>query len=232
MSIRLTLLLMCILPGVLYAQQKKPVSRNDTILYLCINNRLKIPIDKKYYGKILVSTDNGKVEQYNDGSYYIFPERVGRATVHITFRNEKKAGIALYTVERLPVLIQDFGKEISKKLLMARLGLTVHLVNIEIDARLQVVGYTTRVSRKGRDIYSGKQTDAYFSEVTKDFFKTLQDGDIVNFEDVIIKDCDGVLRSVGNNSCTIKDAALYHVDTASFKGWVIDPVTGVEYEIK
>lgn len=221
--------------------------QNDkmNILYVCVGNPLTIAAENTFSKSLVVTTDNGKIHPDSfgrKGSYIIFPEHAGKATVYVKKRTPKglkTIGHIGFRVRYWPAPVVRLGDkkggDISQALLCAMIAPGTRIEEMDICAHIPIIEFTVIVKRRNKEIFRrttvGKSY-ARIDTITNDFFQRLHNNDVVIFKDMMIRNnrCFSSNKLSDSLVFTITDAHKYHKPYRPKHGRevIIDPVTGEE----
>jgi hypothetical protein len=207
-------------------------------LRLCFNNHLTVAVEGLGSADIVLSTDNGSIEQDKDSGagHYVYRAKVaGVASIYV----QKSTGNHLDTIERkifvvrsLPVLPPLFaGKSkgsLSHAVIAVQMGI---MAPGEGDSWFPIFSYSIAVCRKGKEVFRRKVAGPRIDDATRKFFYSLKNGDQLKFENIFVEDCDGNLRETATLEIVVKDSADLkgsNTDTLIAE----DPVTGQVTQIR
>lgn len=226
-------------PLVVLSQVVAIQNDRDRDLFLCLDNRLTVAVEKIASKDILLSTDNGSIkpDKYGDVGQYIYHAKTpGRAMIYVKKRNKRGTESIIDSVEfyvrRMPDPTPRFaGKSrgsLSQEILMAHLGVIVYYECEEHYPRFPVNSYSIAVYRGGKEIFRRQIKGATIDKESADFFRSFKNGDLLKFEDIKISDCDGELRSTEQIEITVTDAGVFEYQKlkSTDTTYLENPVTG------
>lgn len=202
------------LSGAGYGQVVAVQNDRNNSVYLCDASPITIAASGVAAENVSVTTDNGTLSGTN-GHYLLHPDHTGTATITV---NNKRAGGQKIGVSELKVisypavsmLAAKTGGAIPKPNLCAQLAPVSVAGEGSAEYRFVLQSFTVTVRREGHDIFMRQLADAAgagLDGATKDFFKTLENNDVVLFTDMRIKDCDGkTIRNSPSMEFIVEDA--------------------------
>jgi hypothetical protein len=228
-------------PG--YCQVVAIQNLKENLLYVGIDNPLKVAVENSASTTISLTTNNGQITNDGHGQFRISPNRIGLATIYVYKSVSKKRKIVdsmYFQVRRWPVQATFAGRtggEISAGAVYVQIAPSVIVRDLEIDAKMPILKFTVVVNRQGKEVFKRSLQDPKWTRIddtTKRFFKTLQNGDKLFFTDFVCKDVDMTERNVPGLEFTITNAEtlieeLKHKEKPRM---IIDPVTNEEIFIK
>ncbi len=214
------------------------IMTQESNLYLCMDNRLTVAVEGVKSNEILLSTNNGEIEQdnYGPGRYRMRAKSVGRATVYV--KRKTKNGTKIidslqFRVKRRTLGMPNFegmhSGAIKQFLALNGIAIVVSVECCEVHAYALVKGFTTVVKRNGQEVFRRKSVGCTIDSITKDFFYELRNSDQLIFTDITVKDCDDAILPMEPIQLTITDAYEYENVAGKDSVDVIDPITGEIY---
>ncbi|MBN1187513.1 MAG: hypothetical protein JXB49_34875 [Bacteroidales bacterium] len=190
----------------------EPVRMN--VLYLGIDNPIKIAVSGYKASEIDVSIDNGRITGSN-GSYIINPAHQGTAIVKVSNKG-KTIQSSEFRVKRIPdphvVLELNEGGvtrtvndgQISKVDLMDASGLKVSLGGSDLDLVFEVVSFVASTTMPDSTTIREEISHSdKFSETQIELFKSLIENQKLIFEEIMVKGPDGIERKLSPMVFTI-----------------------------
>ncbi len=228
-------LLFILSPFLAYSQVVAIQNDMQNIIYVGIQNPLTVAIENCPSTSIELTTNNGKITKAENGHFSIIPEKVGLSTISVYKRNSPKKILIqsyIFRVNRLPVAVSFNGKtkgNIPALLVYHSAALSAYVYGLEMDAHFPIIKFTTILNRNGVEIFRRTLQDpngTRFDETSRNFFKTLQNGDKLCFTNIVYRDMDHTDLVLEGMEFTIIDAEQLKEIGKPRK--VIDPITGQE----
>jgi hypothetical protein len=212
----------------------------DTI-FLCEMNYLKIVAQGYSNDKLIVSTNDGIINNESNGeSYYFFPKRPGLATIYVSVKTKNKQikllDSAKYFVKRQEAFVclsslyfNEHATVISQDELLRAFALTIRTYRPHCNPIFGVSSYSLSIKRRNKLLYHEIVKDNRISEEATEFFYTLKKKDIVTFDAIKFEDCDKTVRKFPPLHYTIIAANKYkNIKPYNDTLRVTDPITGSE----
>gem|GEM_PF-5621845 len=218
-------------------------TRSGDTIYVCQYNPLIISSDGISLSDISLSTNNGEitVSEWNEQKFYAFPKKYANATIYVSKIKGSDTTLTdsvIFNVKRVP----HFGISIAgvksdsirKRLICYATGFFVR-AHPNGCFNHKVHGYKLKVLRNSSEIFSEEVSGPRFSPTIKDFFKTLQNDDIVRLYDIRYHDCDtSVISTIPQAAFRITNAENYGILRPGVayapEDTTRDPKTGILYE--
>ncbi len=214
----------------------------ENVVYSGGPNPLTVAVENCPASAVVLTTDNGKIEEYEGGMkgrYMLRPDTIGIATVTIyrkTAKGLKKIGAMPFRVIDLPISgIYFAGKStgtISKLSILDQIA-PAAIMGGGICGRFPITSFRVVVVRKGSEIFNRalqEDNGTRIDSTTKAFFRKLQNDDVVVLRDFIVKGPEAKLRTP-NNILEFKITAAEEFDKRPEHGQeeLEDPVTGEKF---
>jgi hypothetical protein len=163
-------------------------------LYLGVENPLIAIVEKMKCGSFILTTDNGKIREYENCRYIYNAERIGNATITIIKvkgNDTVNIGKSVFNVKEIPKPIAKIGGKnsgiIDKNLLLRSGGILTHYENFDFDLSVPIISYSLLIVKNNDSTYfkvvkGNKFTDELIQEFSR--FKT---NERVYFLDIIAK---------------------------------------------
>ena len=217
-----------------HAQQVALQLDRMNVLTLAESNPLSVVASDGPSSGLMMTTSNGQItKDALPGHFHIIPEHLGIAIV--TVSRKTKAGIKKikeinYRVKNAPLTIRLDKEGRLPALQLYRSAGLYQLTEIKCnDQIVDSCSYT--ISRHDAAIFRKSIRDIYasYDQDTRAFFKTLHDGDKLSIQ--------VTTQPVGNGYPHLRTLDFIICDTEAMRKelsrvFVIDPVTGVETEVK
>lgn len=173
----------------------EPVRMN--VLYIGVDNPIKIAASGYIASDITVSIDNGTISG-NNGEYTIRPKEKGSATVTVQ-GNGEEIQKTTFRVKTVPDPIAKVAGiksgEIGKSKLANEDKIIADLENFDFDARFEITGFTVSTVINGKTKQLSSSTSNITSE-QKDLISDAKIGQSVYFQDIICVGDDGFPRKI------------------------------------
>jgi gliding motility-associated protein GldM len=174
------------------------------VLYIGLENPIKIAIGDAKPGSIAASMTNGSLTASGQGSYIAKPTAPGEAT--ITARGTNSAGgsvggEAKFRVMRVPDPVPTLGGtlkggKIQKGPIAAQSGIVALLENFAFDARFSVISYDFVLSTKGEILSVRDVKGPMLDSQVKNLLNRAQPKDYVLFDNIRVSGPDGTNRKL------------------------------------
>jgi gliding motility-associated protein GldM len=174
------------------------------VLYIGLDNPIKIAIGDAKPGSISASMTNGSLTASGQGTYIAKPTAPGEAT--ITARGTNSAGgsvggEAKFRVMRVPDPVPTLGGtlkggKIQKGPIAAQSGLVALLENFAFDARFNVISYDFVLSTKGEILSVRDVKGPMLDSQVKNLLNRAQPKDYVLFDNIRVSGPDGTNRKL------------------------------------
>ncbi|MBL7804806.1 MAG: hypothetical protein JNL02_13780 [Saprospiraceae bacterium] len=156
------------------------------ILYNNLTNSIIIGITGLKKPKFTLSVDNGKVYQIED-RYFIEPDRLGLCSLSIVI-NQKHTYYYIFKVQQpqdpeTGLMISKHNRNIKSVTEATGVYATS---NSGYATNLKVINFDVDVIRDGNIIFCYENNGPLFDSNLRQFFTTLQKGDVVNFYNIIV----------------------------------------------
>lgn len=181
----------------------EPVRMN--VLYIGVDNPIKIAASGYEPSELLVSIDNGTISGTN-GEYTIHPKQRGPAVITVSCKG-KEIQKTTFRVKYIPDPVAKIGGKrndsVDKGYLLKQEQVTADIENFDFDASFDIVGFTVSA-------YIHKIAEEYISESGKitpeqrSLIEKLESGGIVYFQDIKCKGSDGMIRNLSTVYFKIK----------------------------
>ena len=183
----------------------------QNIFYKGLDNPIEVVIEDTKCDNISVSTTNGKIEKYNDCSYILRADSIGKANISV-YRKNKKDSIFLGAYQfkvidipnPTPRLADKKNGEIDKNLLLALKSISTSIDGFDIDITIHIKSYSVFIVWSNDSITYKEINGNKFTDELKDEFKKLKSGDRVYFVDIIAVLPDGKDRYLNSMKFKIK----------------------------
>ena len=218
-----------------YAQRVAIQVDKMNILQVGVRNPLTIAASDAQSKDLVVTTDNGVIIKGGaPGNFYMVPDHIGVASVIVSKKIKnglKKLDAVRYRVKpATPVMRLDEHGMLPALTLYRSEGIYQLIEKRCTEDIVDTCSYT--IWRNGQQIFSQRVSDVYgrsYNEPVLKFFKTLQDGDKLSIQ--------VTTQPVGNSYPHLRTLDFIISDTEAMRKelsrvFVIDPVTGVETEVK
>lgn len=170
----------------------------QNVVYLGINNPLKIAMEGVSCNGISVRTDNGKLIKTGSCEYEYHPERKGMAQIIV--KSAKKTYNYLLRVETMPQPIAFIGGSsgglMSKTNFTAQQGIYLRYPGFDTKTGLKISSYHFQIIREGKYLFGGSNSNPYFNKEMVQYFAHLMKNDLIIFYSIIAEDEDGNLSFV------------------------------------
>jgi len=177
-----------------HAQHHIVSNPKQNIIYYGIPNPLQVMVEGYKCNDIIVTTDNGQIEQIgSDCNYIIDATDTGKATIKILSKksSHKVLGITTLRVHHLPdpqaMIGTKPGGDISRNEMRVHIGLIAMLHGFDIEARYVITKYVVTIFRKGKIYYLKNCDNARFPTDVKDEFEKIEVGDSILFSEIKCK---------------------------------------------
>ncbi len=167
-------------------------STRQNLLYKGLDNPIEIVVEDTKCNNISVSTNNGKIEKYNDCSYIYIADTLGKTNISVYKKYKKDStlvGTNHFRVKEIPNptprLADKRNGEIEKNLLLAFKSISATLDGFDIDISIQIKSYSVFIVWSNDSITYKKINGSKFTDDLKNEFKKLSSGDRVYFEDIV-----------------------------------------------
>jgi gliding motility-associated protein GldM len=174
------------------------------VLYIGLDNPIKIAIGDAKPGSISASMTNGSLTSSGSGTYIAKPTAPGDAT--ITARGQNSAGgsvggDAKFRVMRVPDPVPTLGGtlkggKIQKGPIAAQSGVVALLENFAFDARFTVTSYDFVLSTKGEILSVRDVKGPLLDSQVKNLLNRAQPKDYVLFDNIRVQGPDGTSRKL------------------------------------
>lgn len=174
------------------------------VLYIGLDNPIKIAIGDAKPGSISASMSNGSLTPSGSGTYIAKPTAPGDATITAKGQNSAGGGVggeAKFRVMRVPDPVPTLGGtlkggRIQKGPIAAQSGIVALLENFAFDARFTVVSYDFVLSTKGEILSVRDVKGPLLDSQVKNLLNRAQPKDYVLFDNIRVLGPDGTNRKL------------------------------------
>jgi hypothetical protein len=168
------------------------------VLYIGLDNPVKIAVSDVDVNKISVTVDNGTIKG-EKGAYIINPKDVGPAKI-IVSSNGKAIDSAIFRVKYVPDPVAKVGGskggEIDRSFLLEQKGVIAELENSDFDLSFKVVQFTVSTVF-GKYMEDRTVNSNMFTQEQYDLIKKVKKGNKVYIEGIKAVGPDGTIRQLG-----------------------------------
>lgn len=194
------------------AQASAVANLKQNVVYIGLHNPFIVVAEQQPCEAIFVTTDNGRLEQWEDACQYIyFPEKEGKATItihSITNGDTTAIGKHGFRVKKLPdptaKVAQKSSGSVSAAVLRVQSGIVASLIGFDVHARFPVMEYSVIAQKSSGMTISLSATGAFFTEPILELFNQLEPKDVVIFAGIKARGPDGRIRSLAPIELTIE----------------------------
>lgn len=189
-------LLFC-MASALWAQRVAMEATKMNVLYIGVENPLRIVAENVPYAQLNATIDKGTIDKRKD-YFLVRVKQPGIAKISVKNGNQLLT-TKEFRVKRVPSPVAQVarltGGDIPKHVLLAQKGVEAVLPNFDFDLSFDVVGFTLSTTING---YSKEATSnsALFTANQKDLIKQAPRGTKIYIEDIKAKGPDGTLRAL------------------------------------
>ena len=172
-------------------------------IYIGFNNPLNIK-QSNPNDSLSVTTSSGMLRKIDKERYEIRTNEIGKVFISVFKVNKNKKELIItkeFRVKRLPDPVPSIGSihtcgKMKKNHLIAIGRIRAYTMNIDIDIRFTLNSFTmTSISKKG-EIKESKASSDRFTNEQINQIKSLDAGDKIYFEDIIVTGPDGTVRNL------------------------------------
>ncbi len=179
----------------------EPVRMN--VLYLGVDNPIKISTSGLEASELVASVDNGKISGQN-GEYIIRPKKRGEAIVTVKNKQGEEIRKSKFRVKVVPdpIVKIDGAKngKISREDLLKLEEVKVLLPNFDFDMSFKVVSFAFSVTIEKGYIAESKSKSNKFTAKQKKLFKEAISGKKIYIDEVKCMGPDGRIRQIGSRT--------------------------------
>lgn len=181
-----------------YAQVVVVSNMKQNVVYLGINNPLKIAMEGTYCSNLNVRTDNGKITKTGNCEYNFIPEKKGMA--QIVVRSSKKTYNYLLRVEDLPQPLAFIGGStgglMTKDKFLNHNHLYIRYPGLDTKTGLTISSFSYQVFRESAFLFGNSIKGPHFSREMQQQFQNLMKNDMVLFYGIVAIDDQGNFRTI------------------------------------
>lgn len=173
-----------------YGQNCVVSSQNGDIVYIAIDNLLRVAVNEYSCKDYYLRTDNGSIiKDMTDCSYLIKPERLGVANISIYLKsNNRKISSTTCLVKETPFPVafvaSSSGGKIKKTVLQVQTGIEARLPGTGLQTNYKVCNYTITVYHNQKAIYSESFNGNIFANEVVEKLKSVTADDRVLFSNM------------------------------------------------
>lgn len=186
-------------------QEVSEESVRTNILYIGVNNPLKIDVPGYEVSDLEVIIDNGKISG-NNGEYNVNPIVQGTAIITISSKGEE-IETREYVVEAVSDPVAKVGGktggEINKEFLLEQDKVTVEIENFTLDIEFRITAFTISVTKDG-NIVEEKSDSNILTAKQKKLIESQESGQIIVFSDIQSIGPDGAIRNLNSVEFTLQ----------------------------
>jgi beta-lactamase regulating signal transducer with metallopeptidase domain len=176
------------------------------ILYVGIDNPLRIEVSGYDPSKIFAAIDNGIISKQN-GGFFTRPSRAGIANIIVNC-DRKIIQRATFRVKTVPDPVAKVAGisgsgSIDKATLLQQTGITAELENFDFDVEFKIVSFTISTVLGGFPTDKKCKGNKFTQEQIK-IFEIVNKGQKIAFTDIMAVSRDGIIRPIGPIVLTIK----------------------------
>lgn len=193
------------------AQKAVVANFKQNIAYIGIPNHLGVLVEGYKWDEINVSTDNGKIEKYEeDRSYLYYPSNKGLSIIVLRSKDGDTLGIAEFRVKPIPnptpKLNSKSDGEVRKTLLLVIPGIYCQLDNFDFDIKFRICGYSVALYKNDSSFYIKSNIDGpLFTEELKHELKKTKHDDKLMFFGITAQAPDNIIRELSPMEFTITE---------------------------
>jgi hypothetical protein len=184
---------------------------SENILLLGIQSPLTALIENVSKKEVILTTDNGTIERYENNKFYIIPAKVGLATINVCRLIKKDTvivGKQLFRVHALPSPVVYIGLikggPIKRDFLIKQGGIIAKINCCGFDAPVQIKEFSFVVIRDSSSIVVNRNIGPKFTDKTKTILEQSQDNDRLIIYDLLALTPDYITRQLDPIEYTIE----------------------------
>lgn len=189
------------------AQQFAISNERSNVMTLGFANPITVIVRDYECDDVRVEISNGTIRPDSPCRYIVYPENNGKAVISLYSKKDNQLlGISEYRVRWPDISYYIAGRHsgpLKLNYLLDSYGIAISLVGVDVDPEMPIQQFTISIARNGDVIYKRTIKSEYFDQATKDFFKTLKQGDIMAIENISCKWPDGKVRLLSGTEYTI-----------------------------
>ncbi len=180
------------------------------ILYMGVENPLKIVVENHSCDSILISS-NVRLKRRVGCEYFAIPGNISVATFNLSVIKNKdtiRIGSSQFRVHKIPDPVVTVGGRrdgvMPKPVLFSEPGIKAEQNDFIFDAEFKVKSYSVVIVRGDEQIFSNDYDGNRFPAELKSQFRNLNYGDTVRFENVVATGPEGLDRELASVSYKIR----------------------------
>ena len=177
------------------------------IIYLGINNIIKLDYPNIPKSQLNISVNNGIVKKIN-GKHILVAEKKGFVVIELLHNNNKLAQ-KTFTVKELPdpraSISQSLNSSLSSKIFRIQSSLNLSVEEDEFLNAYQIERFNfSKINSVGQLSFTQANNTAFFSKSILSEVRSAKSGEIYIFNDIIVKSDDGRTREISPLIINIK----------------------------
>lgn len=155
----------------------------ENCIYVGLPNQLLVAVEGHACKQYNFRTDNGKIMQGDAPcSLLIYPDSPGKANIYVNRKSNNKTiriiGLKVKNIhDPTPILGKQNGNSISKERLLLLPGLTLQVLNMNLEMRVVVEEFTLTALRNDSVLFNMVNHGALFTQEVKNALLMLQNSD-------------------------------------------------------
>jgi len=186
-----------------FAQTCTITNTKENIFYVGVLNPIIALVEGYTCGDIELRVSQGEIIPKNNCEYDFKIFKIGKIQIEFyNKKNKKLLGKVDYRVKNIPDPIISIGDKkvgvVNKNILLVQNGLNIYIDGFDFDARFHISSFNVIMIRKKELLYEEKTKSPYFTNETKERFKSLITGDKILFEDIVVTGPDSKIRKLAS----------------------------------